>query len=124
MANMIKFCEPTMNVVLKAEEGGETATLKAVLNRIGRKEAKDILESNPSFDTAVADFFSRVVEYPEVPYAEGTVGRMRVTDQNTEFADLTNSLLDSQVWCRAAFEAYVRALHGLPDIDKEADLGN
>ena len=124
MANMIKFCEPTMNVVLKAEEGGETATLKAVLNRIGRKEAKDILESNPSFDTAVADFFSRVVEYPEVPYAEGTVGRMRVTDQNTEFADLTNSLLDSQVWCRAAFEAYVRALHGLPDHDKEADLGN
>ena len=124
MANMIKFCEPTMNVVLKAEEGGETATLKAVLNRIGRKEAKDILESDPSFDTAVADFFSRVVEYPEVPYAEGTVGRMRVTDQNTEFADLTNSLLDSQVWCRAAFEAYVRALHGLPDIDKEADLGN
>ena len=124
MANMIKFCEPTMNVVLKAEEGGETATLKAVLNRIGRKEAKDILESDPSFDTAVADFFSRVVEYPEVPYAEGTVGRMRVTDQNTEFADLTNSLLDSQVWCRAAFEAYVRALHGLPDLDKEADLGN
>ena len=124
MANMIKFCEPTMNVVLKAEEGGETATLKAVLNRIGRKEAKDILESNPSFDTAVADFFSRVVEYPEVPYAEGTVGRMRVTGQNTEFADLTNSLLDSQVWCRAAFEAYVRALHGLPDLDKEADLGN
>ena len=124
MANMIKFCEPTMNVVLKAEEGGETATLKAVLNRIGRKEAKDILDSNPSFETAVDDFFSRVVEYPEVPYAEGTVGRMRVTDQNTEFADLTNSLLDSQVWCRAAFEAYVRALHGLPDLDKEADLGN
>ena len=124
MANMIKFCEPTMNVVLKAEEGGETATLKAVLNRIGRKEAKDILDSNPSFETAVDDFFSRVVEYPEVPYAEGTVGRMRVTDQNTEFADLTNSLLDSQVWCRAAFEAYVRALHGLPDHDKEADLGN
>ena len=124
MANTIKFCEPTMNVVLKAEEGGETATLKAVLNRIGRKEAKDILDSNPSFETAVDDFFSRVVEYPEVPYAEGTVGRMRVTDQNTEFADLTNSLLDSQVWCRAAFEAYVRALHGLPDLDKEADLGN
>ena len=124
MANMIKFCEPTMNVVLKAEEGGETATLKAVLNRIGRKEAKDILASNPSFDTAVDDFFSRVVEYPEVPYADGSTKALRVTATDTAFTDLTASLLDSQVWCRAAFEAYVRALHGLPDIDKEADLGN
>lgn len=124
MANMIKFCEPTMNVVLKAEEGGETATLKVVLNRIGRKEAKKILDGDPSFETAVADFFSRVVEYPEVPYAEGTMGSIRATEGNRDFADLTNSLLDSQVWCRAAFEAYVRALHGLPDIVKEADLGN
>lgn len=124
MANVIKFCEPTMTVVLKAEEGGETATLKAVLNRIGRKEAKEILAGSPSFEAAVDDFFSRVVEYPEVPYTEGTVGRMRVTDPSSGFADLTNSLLDSQVWCRAAFEAYVRALHGLPDLDKEADLGN
>ena len=124
MANMIKFCEPTMNVVLKAEEGGDTATLKAVLNRIGRKEAKDILAGNPSFETAVDDFFSRVVEYPEVPYADGTTGALKATDQNTAFSDLTASLLDSQVWCRAAFETYVRALHGLPELDKEADLGN
>lgn len=124
MANMIKFCEPTMNVVLRAEEGGETATLKAVLNRIGRKEAKELLEGNPSFETAVEDFFSRVVGYPEVPYGDGTTGNLKVTDQDTAFADLTSNLLDSQVWCRAAFEAYVRALHGLPDLDKEADLGN
>ena len=124
MANMIKFCEPTMNVVLKAEEGGETATLKAVLNRIGRKEAKGILDSNPSFDTAVADFFSRVVEYPEVPCDDGSTKALRVIATGTAFTDLTASLLDSQVWCRAAFEAYVRALHGLPDLDKEADLGN
>ena len=124
MANMIKFCEPTMNVVLKAEEGGEAATIKAVLNRIGRKEAKGILDSNPSFDTAVADFFSRVVEYPEVPYDDGSTKALRVIATDTAFTDLTASLLDSQVWCRAAFEAYVRALHGLPDLDKEADLGN
>ena len=124
MANIIKFCEPTMNVVLKAEEGVETATLKAVLNRIGRKEAKDILASNPSFETAVGDFFSRVVAYPEVPYGDGTTGNLKITDQDTTFAELTDKLLDSQVWCRAAFEAYVRALHGLPDLNKEADLGN
>ena len=98
MANMIKFCEPTMNVVLRAEEGGETATLKAVLNRIGRKEAKDILAGNPSFETAVADFFSRVVEYQEVPYGDGTAGNLKVTDQDTAFADLTSNLLDSLVW--------------------------
>lgn len=124
MANMIKFCEPTMTVVLKAEEGGETATLKAVLNRIGRKEAKEILEKPPSFDTAVDDFFSRVVEYPEVPYADGTMGALKVTDQNIACSDLTASLLNSQVWCKAAFETYVRVLHGLPDANKEADLGN
>lgn len=124
MANMIKFCEPTMNVVLKAEEGGETATLKAVLNRIGHQEAKTILEGNPGFEASVEDFFSRVVEYPEVPYEDGSVKALKVMAADTGFSDVTASLLDSQVWRRAAFETYIRALHGLPDISKEADLGN
>ena len=124
MANMIKFCEPTMQVVLTAEENGESAKLKVILKRIRRSEAKELLAANPSFDSAVADFFARVVEYPEVELAEGGTKSYKVTDQTSTFGEITESLLDSQVWCRAAFEAYVRALHGLPDLAKEADLGN
>jgi hypothetical protein len=124
MANIIKFCTPTMPVTLEAAEGGETAKLKVVINRIGRTEAKDILAKNPSFDAAVVDFFARIVEYPEVPYSDGVTGAVKASDQSSDFSELTDSLLESQVWCKAAFEAYVRVLHGLPELEKEADLGN